>query len=33
MSDLLIKSENNMQGCILVLAKSNSVVNDLIRKI
>ncbi|CAD8181032.1 unnamed protein product [Paramecium octaurelia] len=33
MADLLIRSKDISQGCILVLAKSNSVVNDLIRKI
>lgn len=33
MSELLIRSDNNPQGGILLLAKSNSVVNDLIRKI
>ncbi|CAK85869.1 unnamed protein product (macronuclear) [Paramecium tetraurelia] len=35
MADLLIKAKDNdnPQGCILVLAKSNSVVNDLVRKI
>ncbi|CAD8099220.1 unnamed protein product [Paramecium sonneborni] len=33
MSELLIKSKENPQGAILLLAKSNSVVNDLVRKI
>lgn len=33
MAEMLVYKENEKTGAILILAKSNSVVNDLVRKI